>query len=161
MFSSAGIAETYLEKLGIDIVLANELVPERAKYYSHFYPKVDMVVGDIMEKKVFSTYLQKAKSQKPRFLLATPPCQGMSSLGKKDYVKDERNYLIFSVLKVIDALDLDVVVIENVPVFKRAVTRQREVRTGLRPDVITSLVGVGNDRAAGRRCNGDGRFGRL
>ena len=117
MFSSAGIAETYLEKLGIDIVLANELVPERAKYYSHFYPKVDMVVGDIMEKKVFSTYLQKAKFQKPRFLLATPPCQGMSSLGKKDYVEDERNYLIFSVLKVIDALDLDVVVIENVPKF--------------------------------------------
>lgn len=117
MFSSAGIAETYLKKLGIDIVLANELIPERARYYSHFYPNVDMVVGDIMEKKNFSSYLQKAKALAPKFLLATPPCQGMSSLGKKDYVDDERNYLIFSVLKVIDALDLDVVVIENVPKF--------------------------------------------
>ena len=43
-----------------------------------------------MEKNVFSTYLKKAKTANPKFLLATPPCQGMSSLGKKDYVEDER-----------------------------------------------------------------------
>ena len=117
MFSSAGIAETYLSDLGIDIVLANELVKERAEYYSHFYPEVDMVVGDIMSDSVFETYFNKAKSIRPSFLLATPPCQGMSSLGKKDYEADQRNYLIFSVLKVIDELDLDVIVIENVPKF--------------------------------------------
>lgn len=117
MFSSAGIAETYLEDLNIDIALANELVPERANYYSHFYPKVDMVVGDIMSDDVFTKYLEKAKDINPKFLLATPPCQGMSSLGKKDYVEDKRNYLIFAVLKVIDALDLDVIAIENVPKF--------------------------------------------
>ena len=117
MFSSAGIAETYLANINIDIVLANELLKERAEYYSHFYPSVDMVVGDIMEDAVFNTYLEKAKSTNPKFLLATPPCQGMSSLGKKDYVADERNYLIFAVLKVIDELDLDVIAIENVPKF--------------------------------------------
>ena len=87
---------------GRNMPKANELIPERAKYYSHFYPKVDMVVGDIMEKNVFSTYLKKAKTANPKFLLATPPCQGMSSLGKKDYVEDERNYLIFSVLRISD-----------------------------------------------------------
>ena len=117
MFSSAGIAETYLKEAGIDIVLANELIPERADYYRHFYPEADVVTGDIMWPEVFSTYLEKAKAVHPRFLLATPPCQGMSSLGKKDYVDDERNYLIFAVLRVIDSLDLDVIVIENVPKF--------------------------------------------
>lgn len=117
MFSSAGIAETYLEDLNIDIALANELIPERAYYYSHFYPNVDMVVGDIMSDDVFTKYLEKAKGINPKFLLATPPCQGMSSLGKKDYIEDQRNYLIFAVLKVIDALDLDVIAIENVPKF--------------------------------------------
>lgn len=117
MFSSAGIAETYLNKLNIEIALANEIVPERAVYYKHFYPQVDMVVGDIMDKDTFSTYLQKAKMLSPKFLLATPPCQGMSSLGKKDYVEDKRNYLIFAVLDIIDSLDLDVIVIENVPKF--------------------------------------------
>lgn len=117
MFSSAGVAETYLEKLNIDIVLANELIQERADYYCHFYPKVDMVVGDIMSEEIFNTYLNKAKKLNPKFLLATPPCQGMSSLGKKDYVADERNYLIFAVLRMIDRLDLDAIIIENVPKF--------------------------------------------
>lgn len=117
MFSSAGVAETYLEDVNIHIALANELLEERAKYYRHFYPKVDMVVGDIMSDSVFKTYLDKAKELNPKFLLATPPCQGMSSLGKKNYVADDRNYLIFAVLKVIDELDLDVIVIENVPKF--------------------------------------------
>ena len=117
MFSSAGVAETYLEELGINMALANEIVKERAEYYQHFYPNVDMIVGDIMSDSVFDAYLEKAKKLKPSFLLATPPCQGMSSLGRKDYESDERNYLVFSVLKVIDELDLDVIVIENVPKF--------------------------------------------
>lgn len=117
MFSSAGIAETYLEDLNIDIRLANELIEERASYYSHFYPKVDMVVGDIMSPSVYETYIKKAKALSPKFLLATPPCQGMSSLGKKAYEEDQRNYLIFAVLRVIDELDLDVIAIENVPKF--------------------------------------------
>lgn len=117
MFSSAGVAETYLEKLNIQISLANELVKERAKYYSHFYPNVDMVQGDIMSEEVFSKYQEKALALNPQFMLATPPCQGMSSLGKKDYEADERNYLIFAVLKMIDSLDLDVIAIENVPKF--------------------------------------------
>ncbi len=117
MFSSAGIAETYLKDLNIDMVLANELIEERARYYRHFYPNVDMIVGDIMSDSVFITYLQKAKRHNPKFLLATPPCQGMSSLGRKEYVEDSRNYLIFAVLRIIDELDLDVIVIENVPKF--------------------------------------------
>lgn len=117
MFSSAGVAETYLDKLNIDICLANELLSDRAKYYKHFYPQVDMVQGDIQDADTFNLFLNKAKDIAPKFLIATPPCQGMSSLGKKDYVEDERNYLIFSVLKVIDNLDLDVIVIENVPKF--------------------------------------------
>lgn len=117
MFSSAGIAETYISNLNISIAVANELVKDRAEYYRHFYPETDMVQGDIMDDNVFNTYLTKAKNANPKFLLATPPCQGMSSLGKKDYEADERNYLIFAALRVIDSLDLDVVVIENVPKF--------------------------------------------
>ncbi len=117
MFSSAGVAETYLKELNIDIMLANEIVQERAKYYSHFYPDVDMLVGNIMDDSIYNEYVKRAKKINPNFLIATPPCQGMSSLGRKKYDEDERNFLIFSVLKVIDELDLDVVVIENVPKF--------------------------------------------
>lgn len=117
MFSSAGIAETYLSELGIDIRLANEIDPIRAQYHSHFYPDAEMVVGDIQDPDVYSEFISKAKSLRPRFLLATPPCQGMSSLGKKQYSDDSRNYLIFSVLNAIEDLVPDIVAIENVPKF--------------------------------------------
>lgn len=117
MFSSAGIAETYLPKINIQIKLANELIPERANYYKHFYPNVEMITGDIQDENVYKSFISKAEKLKPKFLLATPPCQGMSSLGKKDYDVDERNFLIFDVFKVIDKLMPDIIVIENVPKF--------------------------------------------
>lgn len=117
MFSSGGVAETYFEKLNIHIALANEIVKERADYYSHFYPSAEMIQGDIMEPIIFDRYLSRAKALNPKFMIATPPCQGMSSLGKKEYETDKRNYLIFATIDVIDALDLDAIVIENVPKF--------------------------------------------
>ena len=54
-------------------------------------------------------------------LIATPPCQGLSTLGKNKkqihYEKDKRNYLILSALNIIDRCDFDYVLIENVPKF--------------------------------------------
>lgn len=117
MFSSAGIAETYLKDIGIDILLANELIEERAKFYNHLYPESKMIMGDILDKNVFDAFVYEAKKIKPSLLIATPPCQGMSSLGKKDYNLDERNFLIFSVIKVIQKINFDFILIENVPKF--------------------------------------------
>ena len=117
MFSSAGIAETYLNEIGINILLANELVKERANFYKHLYPKTKMITGDILDKNIFNEFVCEAKKIKPSFLIATPPCQGMSSLGKKDYEIDERNFLIFSVIEVIKQIDFDFILIENVPKF--------------------------------------------
>lgn len=117
MFSSGGIAETYLNEIGIGILLANELVAERANFYKHLYPKTKMITGDILNKDIFNEFVSEAKKLKPSFLIATPPCQGMSSLGKKDYEIDERNFLIFSVIEVIKQIDFDFILIENVPKF--------------------------------------------
>lgn len=49
-------------------------------------------------------------------IVAGPPCQGFSTLGKRDS-NDERNQLSLSVLKWMDAIRPKVVVIENVPQF--------------------------------------------
>ena len=35
LFANVGVAETYLDELGIEIKVANELEPKRAKFYSH------------------------------------------------------------------------------------------------------------------------------
>lgn len=112
LFSNVGIAETYLKESGIDIKVANELLPERAKFYKHLYPDCNMICGDIYEK--FDEILDIARKNECKFLIATPPCQGMSVAGKRDY-NDIRNLLIFQVFKMIDELDPDYVLIENVP----------------------------------------------
>ena len=43
LFANVGIAETYLDKVGVDITVANELIPERAKFYQHLYPYCNMI----------------------------------------------------------------------------------------------------------------------
>ena len=98
MFSSAGIAETYFRDNGINIVVASELIEKRCELHSWFYKECEMICGDITQQEVFDSVRNMAIDKNCRFLLATPPCQGMSTLGKKDYAKDKRNYLIFYVL---------------------------------------------------------------
>ena len=119
LFSGGGVGETYFKECGIDIVVANELVENRAKFYKHMHKDSKMINGDITDVNVFNEIIKVAKENDVKFLVATPPCQGMSTLGKKDYDADERNYLIYNVIEVIDNLDLDYILIENVPKFLR------------------------------------------
>ena len=117
MFSSSGIAELYFKQIGIDILIANELLKKRADLYKFLYPDTKVLVGDIKSEELFRDFLSTVKEERCNFLIATPPCQGMSSLGKKDYDNDERNYLIFKVFDVIDSHNFDYILIENVPKF--------------------------------------------
>jgi DNA (cytosine-5)-methyltransferase 1 len=115
LFSGGGIGETYLSETDVEIVVANELLVKRAEFYKQMHPTTKMISGDIKEK--FDEVILIAKENDVKFLLATPPCQGMSSLGKKDYENDFRNYLVYYVIKAIEDLNLDYVLIENVPKF--------------------------------------------
>lgn len=117
LFSGGGIAETYFEEIGINIAVANELIPERAKFYAHTHPQTKMICGDVTDANIFDKVIQEAQKAQVTFLLATPPCQGMSTLGKKKYVSDKRNSLISYVLRAIDIIDPNYVLIENVPKF--------------------------------------------
>lgn len=117
MFSGGGIAETFFEQIGIHVAVANELLPERASFYEYTHPQTEMICGDISQTEIFDELIRKGKKAGAKFLLATPPCQGMSTLGRKDYQKDDRNSLIKYVIKAIDELDPNYVLIENVPKF--------------------------------------------
>lgn len=117
LFSGGGIGETYLEDIGIHIKVANEYLPNRANFYRFQYPDSTMICEDITKKETKETLIGLAKENDVKFLIATPPCQGMSNLGKREYVEDQRNYLIFHVFEMIDNLDLDYILIENVPKF--------------------------------------------
>lgn len=121
VFSSAGIGELLLKNTNVEVVAANELLPKRAECYSHFYPNTDMYCGDITLEETQDYMVSAAQKSGAKMLIATPPCQGLSTLGKNKkqihYEKDKRNYLILSALNIIDRCDFDYVLIENVPTF--------------------------------------------
>lgn len=62
-------------------------------------------------------------------LIAGPPCQGFSTLGRRDPL-DERNALAFEVVRLAATNPPDVVVIENVPPFLRS-GAWSQIRDGL------------------------------
>lgn len=114
LFANVGIAETYLSELGIDVVVANELVEERCKFYKHLYPNVNMIKGDITDFSIFEQVIKEANKNNIEMIIATPPCQGMSCAGRKD-PKDPRNFLIYYAIEAIKKLKPCFVIIENVP----------------------------------------------
>lgn len=120
LFSSAGIGELLLPT-DINVVAANEIIPQRAECYHFFYPKVEMICGDISESTIKKQIIDISNEKHCSLLVATPPCQGLSTLGKNkgqgQYELDKRNYLIFEVFKIIDSCDFDYILIENVPKF--------------------------------------------
>lgn len=117
LFSGAGIGETYLSALGINIVVANEVIEKRANLYRSINPCCDMVCGDITDEAIFEKII--SLSHGIEFIIASPPCQGMSIAGKNrnqiDMASDVRNHLIYYVFKAITVLKPKYVLIENVP----------------------------------------------
>lgn len=113
LFANVGIAETYLSRIGIDVVVANEIEEQRARFYKHLYPNCDMVCGDITDNQVYSTIVNKSKNANVDFLMATPPCQGMSIAGHNS-IYDERNSLIKYAVDAIIDIKPKFVFLENV-----------------------------------------------
>lgn len=120
LFANVGIAETYLKNIGFPIVLANELLPERVKFYEHLHGH-DAISGSITEDIVYKNIISQAKNVGVNFILATPPCQGMSIAGKmKD--DDPRNSLIIKAMQAFQDLLPEFMLIENVPqMFKTSI----------------------------------------
>lgn len=121
LFSSAGIGELLLNKTDVEVIAGNELLPKRAECYQHFYPNAEMYCGDITDEKTKEHMISIVKNNNVKMLIATPPCQGLSTLGKNKkqvhYEKDKRNFLILQALEIIDKCDFDYILIENVPTF--------------------------------------------
>ena len=118
LFANVGVAETYLEDCGIEIVIANEIDDKRASFYSHLYPNCEVICGDITDKQVFDNIILKSKEKNIEFLIATPPCQGMTTAGKKD-PDDPRNKLIYYAIEAIKILKPKYIILENVPMQNR------------------------------------------
>jgi len=116
LFANIGVAEAYLSELGVNVVLANELIPRRAELYSKIYPETQMMCGDITDPHTYEKIISEALRESVDVIMATPPCQGISRAGKQDE-DDQRNLLILPVLACIQDVMPRYAVIENVPQF--------------------------------------------
>ena len=116
LFANIGVAEAYLEELGFSVVVANELIERRANLYSEIYPETKMICGDITDEYVFQNIISSSKKAGVELIMATPPCQGMSTAGQQAE-DDFRNTLICPTIKAIKAIQPRYVFLENVPMF--------------------------------------------
>lgn len=139
LFANVGIAETYLESVGVHIAVANELLQERAAFYQHLYPNCKMICGDIKDKEIYAEIIKSSKNANVEFIIATPPCQGMSKAGLKDN-DDVRNFLITYAIDVIKDLEPKYVLIENVVQQLRTEVTYKEKRM-LIPELIECELG--------------------
>lgn len=98
LFANIGVAEAYLEEIGFHVAVANELIKKRAKLYSEIYPHTKMICGDITLPDVYETIIDTSKKNNVDIIIATPPCQGMSTAGEQDE-NDERNKLVIPAIR--------------------------------------------------------------
>lgn len=116
LFSGGGIGESRLPDIGVEVVLANELLSQRSNLFSALNPRTSLLVGDIRREEVKEKIAKVGKGID--FLIATPPCQGVSVAGTNrspsSKLLDERNYLIFETVDLIRRTMPRVVILENV-----------------------------------------------
>jgi DNA (cytosine-5)-methyltransferase 1 len=114
LFSNVGIAEAYLKEIGVDIKVANEIDESRAKFYQEIYKDTIMINGDITDEYVQNKIISTSVQQNVDFIIATPPCQGMSEAGLRLHL-DPRNQLISYAIKIIKEIKPKYILLENVP----------------------------------------------
>lgn len=126
LFSSSGIGDLGLKKNKINTVIACELLKDRANLFKSNFPTTKMFNGDIWElQDDIVNYYRENYDSELFLIIATPPCQGMSSngMGKmlSDYRKglrpkqDPRNRLIIPAVNIIKKLKPKWIIFENVP----------------------------------------------
>lgn len=126
LFSSSGIGDLGLRANNISTVVGCELLPDRMELFHHNYPEATCFCGDIWKlKNQIIEFYKTTYTDPPFVIMATPPCQGMSSNGMGTMLRnfrngvrpkfDERNKLIIPAIDIIKELKPQWVIFENVP----------------------------------------------
>ena len=126
LFCSSGIGDLGLQANEVDTVVACELLPERMRLFLHNHSEAKGFCGDIWElKDQIVDYYNKTYPDNPFIVIATPPCQGMSSNGMGTMLNnlkkgirpkfDPRNKLIVPAVEIVKRLRPEWVIFENVP----------------------------------------------
>ena len=113
LFANIGVAEALLGDIG-KVVVANEIDPKRAALYQNIYSDSKMICGDITKKEIIEEIIEESKTAKVDIIMATPPCQGMSTAGQMKK-EDPRNLLFLYAIRIIKEIKPSYFMFENVP----------------------------------------------
>lgn len=146
LFANAGIGETYLSNLNLNVVLANELLPERCSIFKRLHPQAEVIQGDITLPSIFSNVLEKAIEKEVNVIIATPPCQGMSQAGKMEE-NDVRNLLITKAMQMFENIKPEFMVVENVTGALKSFIKVTDDKESpyFGPDLIVNGQVIAND----------------
>lgn len=123
LFSGSGLSDTGYLAAGYDIVVQAELLDNRAEVGRANFPDAEWIVGDVRKTvdRVVSTYGSQT-NQRLSLLVATPPCQGLSSSnpsrGKRATSDSRRhakkNALLLQIIRAARELEPRAIIAENV-----------------------------------------------
>jgi DNA (cytosine-5)-methyltransferase 1 len=149
LFAGGGIGDLAVRACGVHVLVASELLEDRAEVYRANYPETLMVTGDIRSTKqvVLKEARAALKGRELDVLFATPPCQGMSKNGRGKLLNgiraglkpkfDERNTLALEAIELALELDPRVIVIENVPEMEFVLVERPDGSVG---DLIETIA---------------------
>ena len=123
LFAGAGGLSYGLSKRNIEVVLANEIDKDFANTYKINHPKSFMINDDIHNINFYEQIKKLGYQGKIDLLCGGPPCQGFSTVGKKNKL-DKRNSLFWEFIRAINELEPRFVIFENVAGFKNLYKRE-------------------------------------
>lgn len=119
LFACAGLCEYYLSDIGVDVVLSNELEPERALLNHSIFPNSTMVIGDITSKEVQDKMAEIANREQCKILMMSPKCQQFTKANTHKDPNSSELFLFEAGLEHLDRVPYyEYLVIENAEEFK-------------------------------------------
>lgn len=117
LFAGAGGLSLGLERAGIRVVIANEIMRDFAATLAANHPDTHVINADIHTID-FKAELKRLGLESVDVLSGGPPCQGFSTIGSKNR-QDPRNSLFYEYLRAVAETSPKYAIFENVSGFKR------------------------------------------
>jgi DNA (cytosine-5)-methyltransferase 1 len=119
LFAGAGGMAVGLARSGFETVFANDVDPDMCATFEKNHPGSVVRCGNVAELSAMSIEsVTGVLSREVDLIAGGPPCQGFSTVGKKDEF-DTRNSLPFHFLRLVEEVRPRAVLFENVSGFRR------------------------------------------
>jgi len=112
LFSGAGGMSCGLEMSGWNCLLGVDHDQAAIETFQYNHKQAQTFAGDIREISI-KQIQTSIDYKKVDLICGGPPCQGFSTIGQNDHL-DERNFLFFEFLRIVEALKPDYIIVENV-----------------------------------------------